>query len=91
MLIGPGTESSAEVLAAMLRRHAGARLVGAATRGKDWITRVIPVDHDHRLLLPAERVEVVGEALSGGLAHDIEIPVPGRAGTAWAAGACAAA
>ncbi|MDE0201027.1 MAG: S41 family peptidase, partial [Rhodospirillaceae bacterium] len=72
VLIGPGTASSAEVLAALLRRHAGARLVGAPTLGKDWLTRLVPVDHDWRLAIPAERIEVPGETLAQGLAPDIE-------------------
>ncbi|MDX1425437.1 MAG: hypothetical protein R3322_19990, partial [Kiloniellales bacterium] len=50
-----------------LSRHAGARLAGARTAGKDYLTRVIAVDHDWRLLLPAERIEVPGVALAGGL------------------------
>ena len=73
VLIGPETASSAEVLAALLRRHAGARLIGARTLGKDRITRLIPIDHDWRLALPAERVEVPGEALAEGLVPDIEV------------------
>ena len=72
VLVGPGTASSAEVLAALLRRHAGARLVGAPTLGKDWLTRLIPVDHDWRLAIPAERIEVPGETLARGLVPDIE-------------------
>ena len=72
VLIGPGTASSAEVLAALLRRHAGARLIGAPTLGKDWLTRLIPVDHDWRLAIPAERIEVPGETLAQGLVPDIE-------------------
>jgi len=77
VLIGPGTASSAEVLAALLRRHAGARLIGARTRGKDRLTRLVPVDHDWRLAIPAERIEVPGEALVRGLVPDIEA-APGR-------------
>ena len=76
VLIGPETASSAEVLAALLRRHAGARLVGAKTRGKDWLTRLIPVDHDWRLAIPAERIEVPGERLAQGLVPDIEAAPP---------------
>ena len=71
VLIGPGTASSAEVLAALLRRHAGARLIGARSGGKDWLTRLVPVDHDWRLAIPAERIEVPGEALAQGLVPDI--------------------
>ena len=72
VLIGPETASSAEVLAALLRSHAGARLVGAPTRGKDRLTRLVPVDHDWRLAIPAERIEVPGEALAQGLVPDVE-------------------
>ena len=72
VLIGPGTASSAEVLAALLRRHAGARLIGAPTMGKDWLTRLVPVDHDWRLAVPAERIEVPGETLTQGLVPDVE-------------------
>ena len=80
VLIGPGTASSAEVLAALLRRHAGARLVGARTFGKDRLTRLVPVDHDWRLAIPAERIEVPGEALALGLVPDIAAISPaGRA------------
>ena len=68
VLVGPGTASSAEVLAALLHRYAGAALLGAPTAGKDHLTRVVPVDHDWRLLLPAEGIEVPGVVLSGGLA-----------------------
>ena len=72
VMIGPGTASSAEVLAALLRRYAGARLIGAPTLGKDRLTRLVPVDHDWRLAIPAERIEVPGEALAQGLEPDIE-------------------
>ena len=71
VLIGPATASSAEVLAALMRRYAGARLIGAPTLGKDWLTRLVPVDHDWRLAVPAERIEVPGETLAQGLVPDI--------------------
>ena len=44
--------------------------------GKDWLTRVVPVDHDWRLAIPAERIEVPGEALAQGLMPDIETAPP---------------
>ena len=71
VLIGPATASSAEVLAALLRRYAGAWLIGAPTLGKDWLTRLVPVDHDWRLAVPAERIEVPGETLARGLTPDV--------------------
>ncbi len=74
VLIGRATASSAEILAALLRRHGGAALVGARTAGKDYLVRIVPVDHDWRLLLPAERVRVPGETLVGGLDPDRPLP-----------------
>lgn len=72
VLVGAETASSAEVLAALLRRHAGAEVLGTRTAGKDYLLRVFPVDQDLRLLVPAERIEVPGETLAGGV-------IPGRA------------
>ncbi len=73
VVVGPRTASSGEVLAGLLHRYAGAELVGEPTAGKDYIVRVIPVDHDWRLLVPAETIEVPGVDLRGGL----------RPGRAW--------
>lgn len=74
LLVGPKTASSAEVLAALLRRYAGAELVGERTAGKDYVTRVVAIDQRWRLLIPAERLEVPGEALAGGLLPDRPLP-----------------
>ncbi len=65
--VGPDTASSGEILAALLARHAGAQVVGQPTAGKDYLLRVLPVDHDWQLLVPAERVVVPGVVLAGGL------------------------
>ena len=73
VVVGPRTASSGEVLAGLLHRYAGAELVGEPTAGKDYIVRVIPVDHDWRLLVRAETIEVPGVDLRGGL----------RPGRAW--------
>lgn len=70
LIVGPDTASSGEILAALLRRHAGAEIVGGRTRGKDYLVRAIPVTHDLRLIVPAGRVEVPGETLAGGLEPD---------------------
>jgi hypothetical protein len=74
VVVGRHTASSGEMLAALLRRHAGAEIVGEKTAGKDYLVRVVPVHHDWRLVLPAERVEIAGESLAGGLRPDRPAP-----------------
>lgn len=74
VLVGRHTASSAEMLAALLRRHLGAEIVGETTFGKDYVYRAIPVDHDWRLLIPGERIDIPGETLTGGLAPDRAAP-----------------
>jgi hypothetical protein len=88
VLIGPETASSAEILAALLRRHAGAEIVGQRSFGKDYLLRAIPVHHDWRLLVPAGRIEVPGEIIAGGLAPDrplasVELPGVEWPGVEW--------
>jgi hypothetical protein len=74
VLIGPRTASSAEILAALLRQHANADILGVQSFGKDYLYRIIPVTQDWRLLLPAERIVVTGETLAGGVVPDGPIP-----------------
>ncbi len=74
VLVGRETASSGEVLAALLRRYADAAVVGERTAGKDYLYRVVPLDQDWRLLLPAERIEVPGESLEGGIRPDRALP-----------------
>jgi hypothetical protein len=74
VLVGANTISSGEVLAALLRRHAGATVLGERTWGKDYVLRVEPVDSDWRALIPDGRIEVSGEILAGGLVPDGPIP-----------------
>ena len=74
VLVGADTISSGEVLAALLRRHAGARVLGERTFGKDYVLRVEAVDGEWRALIPDGRVEVPGEVLAGGLLPDGPIP-----------------
>ena len=76
VLVGANTISSGEVLAALLRRHAGAAVLGERTWGKDYVLRVEPVDPDWRALIPDGRIEVPGEILTGGLVPDGPIPDP---------------
>jgi hypothetical protein len=74
VLVGPNTISSGEVLAALLRRHAGAAVLGERTWGKDYVLRVEAIDPDWRALVPDGRIEVPGEILAGGLVPDGPIP-----------------
>ncbi len=74
LLVGPGTASSGEVLAALLQRHLGARMLGESTAGKDYLYRVVPVDQEWRLLLRAESIVVPGATIAGGLLPAAEIP-----------------
>jgi hypothetical protein len=74
VLVGATTISSGEVLAALLRRHAGASVLGERTWGKDYVLRVEPIDHDWRALIPDARIDVPGEVLVGGLMPDGPIP-----------------
>lgn len=75
VLVGPNTVSSGEVLAALLRRHAGAAVLGEPTFGKDYVLRVEPLDADWRALIPDGRIEIPDETLAGGLVPDGPIPV----------------
>jgi C-terminal processing protease CtpA/Prc len=74
VLVGPNTMSSGEVLAALLRRHAGAAVLGERTWGKDYVFRIEAIDPDWRALVPGGRIEVAGEILAGGLVPDGPIP-----------------
>jgi hypothetical protein len=74
VLVGANTISSGEVLAALLRQHAGAAVLGDRTWGKDYVLRVEPVDPDWRALIPDGRIEVPGEVLAGGLVPNGAIP-----------------
>ena len=74
VLVGPQTASSAEVLAALLRQHAGARVLGERTRGKDYLLRIVPIDQNWRVTLPGEVIGVPGESLVRGLRPDGPIP-----------------
>jgi hypothetical protein len=76
VLIGPETASSAEVLAALLRKHAGARLVGERSFGKDWAEQAIPINQRWRLWLWAGHIRIEGETLAGGLRPDLDQAPP---------------
>ncbi len=66
VLVGPGTASSAEVLAA-LAAHAGVPLCGSRSRGKDWLEVVVPARQGWQLYVRRGRIIVPGVRLAGGL------------------------
>ena len=68
--IGRETASSAEVLAALLKRYGNARLLGEKSFGKDVLLREIAVSHEWRLLVPAGRLKVNGVMLQEGVMPD---------------------
>jgi C-terminal processing protease CtpA/Prc len=74
VLVGADTASSGEVLAALLRRFAGATVLGERTFGKDYVLRVEPIGQGWRALVPDGRILVPGEVLAGGLLPDGPIP-----------------
>jgi carboxyl-terminal processing protease len=74
VLVGPLTISSGEVLTALLRRYAGAAVLGERTFGKDYVLRVERIAPDWQALIPDGRIEVPGEILAGGLTPDGPIP-----------------
>lgn len=75
VLVGPDTISSGEVLAALLRRYAGATVLGERTFGKNYALRVVPIGQEWRALIPDGRLEVPGEVLTGGVLPDGPIPL----------------
>ena len=74
VLVGADTMSSGEMLAALLRRYAGATVLGERTFGKDYVLRVEPIGQGWRALIPDGRLEVPDEILAGGLLPDGPIP-----------------
>lgn len=82
LLVDAGTASSAEVIAAALREHGRALLVGAPTYGKGVVQRVVRLSPELSLRLTTarwltptgrslERRESPGRTFSGGLRPDV--------------------
>jgi hypothetical protein len=98
LLLGPGTASSAEVLAVALRRP-GTRSFGSPTRGLSAGNRTFPLPDGASLVLTvAATSDAAGEVLLGPLLPDVLIDVraeassskdaPLDAALAWLAGGC---
>lgn len=81
VLVGPHTASSAEILAALLKR-AGVPLCGKRTYGKDRVEADLPVAGALHLRATIGRVRVPGVHLAGGITPDAPLaacPVSARA------------
>lgn len=72
--IGPHTMAGAEVFAALMKRYAGARILGTSSGGALRLYKRIPVMHGWVLLLPTGMLEVSGIELAGGLIPDGPLP-----------------
>ena len=90
VLVDARTASAAEVIAAALRDHERALLVGAPTYGKGLVQRVVRLTPDIALRLTTarwltprgvaiERRTGTGDRARGGLAPDVLVDAPGRA------------
>jgi hypothetical protein len=88
VLLGPGTASSAEVLAVAFRSRPATRSFGAPTRGLSAGNRTFPLADGAALVLTvAATSDPAGEVLMGPLVPDVRVPAGGADGTAPAADA----
>ncbi len=63
VIVGSKTASSAEILTLLLRRYREAEVVGERTLSKEFLYRIIPVEHGWRLLVPEGRCITVPAAV----------------------------
>jgi carboxyl-terminal processing protease len=89
LLVDRHTASSAELIAAALRDHGRALLIGENTYGKGLVQRVVPIDRDLSLRLTTARWlppsrqavtrrEELNGRVTGGLTPDVRVPGTGR-------------
>ena len=79
VVVGLETAGSGELMAALLRRYARARIFGRPTAGRLFLLRTIPLNHEWSLRLPSSRIEVPGGAVAGGLQPDVPLPASAAA------------
>jgi carboxyl-terminal processing protease len=75
VLIGHGTSSGAEIVAAALREHAGASLVGAPSFGKTTVESIHQLANGWALKLSEQRF-VLADGSQGVVRPDVEIASP---------------
>ncbi len=69
--VGSSTASSAEIFTGLMRVYGKATIKGQKTYGKNYLLRIIPVNHTWQLLIPAETIIIPGTSIAGGLIPDI--------------------
>ncbi len=74
VLVGPATASSAEALAALLRQHAGAALLGAPSAGKTYLQTIWPLGQAWQVLVPTAAISLPEVGWTGGLRPDGPLP-----------------
>lgn len=67
-------DADAELFAAILRKYAGARVLGEVTRARGYRVETVPVTHGWALDIPTGRLSVPGEDLTGGVIPDGPVP-----------------
>ncbi|MBO6520557.1 MAG: hypothetical protein JJ900_08575 [Rhodospirillales bacterium] len=67
-------DADAELFAAILRKYAGAKVLGEITRARGYRLETVPVTHGWALQIPTGRLSVPGEDLTGGLIPDGPVP-----------------
>ena len=72
--MGPETDAVGEAFAALLRKHANARLLGKETTAHGYLFRRIPVTHGWTLRVPYVRIVRLDEEINVGLKPDGGIP-----------------
>ena len=91
VLVDGGTGSAAEILAAALKAHGRALVVGQRTHGKGSAQRLVPGEEDSFAYRTAAHCTGPGGIAIDGVGVEPEIVLEGDVGPAWLAAACDAA
>ncbi|MRG96652.1 S41 family peptidase [Polyangium spumosum] len=91
VLVDGGTGSAAEVLAACLKAHGRASILGRRTHGKGSAQRLVPAAEDSFDYRTAACCSGPGGAPIDGVGVEPDIALEGEFGPAWLAAACDAA
>ncbi len=91
VLVDAGTASAAEILAACLKAHGRALLLGQKTHGKGSAQRLVPGEESAFDYRTAARCAAPGGAPIDGVGVEPDVLLEGPSGPAWLSAACEAA